>query len=108
MKGRISTPNNGKTRRIDMSSQLTETLWMLKHERKREMGSNMPEWDFLNESGVPLNETHWRRDIFNKALDKVEIRHIRTHDLRHSYTPHYFYKLVSLWHTYGINWGITA
>ena len=58
---------------------------MLKHERMREMSSNMPEWVFLNESGVPLNETHWRRGVFNKALEMAELRRIRTHDLRHTF-----------------------
>ena len=84
-KGKISTPKNGKGRHVDMSLQLTETLWRLKHEREREMKSKMPEWVFLDENSVSPNETHWRRDIFNKTLEKAELRHVRVHDLRHTY-----------------------
>jgi integrase len=28
---------------------------------------------------------NWRRRIFNKALEKAELRKVRIHDIRHSY-----------------------
>ena len=70
--------------RVDMSMQLTETLWMLKRERLRKIGENMPEWMFINEVGKPLEGHNWRKRVFNKALDMVDMRRIRIHDLRHT------------------------
>ena len=47
-RGKIGTPKNGKSRRVDMSMQLTETLWRLKHDRERKLGKDMPDWVFIN------------------------------------------------------------
>ncbi len=68
-----------------MSLQLTETLWMLKHERERILKDNMPEWIFHNQAGNLMNSHNWRSRVFNKALDKTELRHVRIHDLRHTF-----------------------
>ena len=38
-KGRIKTAKNGKSRRVDASMQLTETLWKLKKPRQLEKES---------------------------------------------------------------------
>ena len=84
-KGKLETPKSGKFRQVDMSIQLSETLWRLKREREREMGNKMPKWIFLSESGNPVNETHWRRRFFNPALELAELKRIRTHDLRHTF-----------------------
>ena len=80
----LSTPKNGKSRRVDMSLQLTETLWRLKHERQKEC-DDVLEWVFPNEVGNLINPNNWRRRIFYKALEKAELRQIRIHDLRHTY-----------------------
>src|SRR5262249_59590242 len=49
---RITTPKSGKTRRVDMSQGLTETLKTLHLERKKEAlrqgWGEMPEWVFCN------------------------------------------------------------
>ena len=84
-KGKLETPKSGKFRHVDMSIQLTETLWRLKRNRERGMSNKVPVWIFLSESGNPVNETHWRRRIFNPALGLAGIKRIRTHDLRHTY-----------------------
>ena len=84
-RGKISTPKNGKSRRVDMSLQLTETLWRLKRDREREWGTDIPEWVFINGIGNPIQEQRWRSDLFNKALNKAELRHIGYHVLRHTY-----------------------
>ncbi len=81
----LSTPKNGKSRRVDMSLQLTEILWRLKHERQKEF-DEMPEWVFPNEVGKLINPNNWRRRIFNKALDIAELRQIKIHLLRHTYS----------------------
>ena len=82
---RIETPKNGKSRRVDMSLQLTEILWRLKREREREMGDDIPEWVFISRKGTSINADNWRWRVFDKALEKAELRHIRVHDLRHTY-----------------------
>lgn len=57
-RGKIETPKNGKSRRVDMSMQLAEVLEGLKHERKLEAlkkgWGKIPEWAFVNHSGNPL------------------------------------------------------
>ena len=86
VKGRLDTPKNGKCRHVDMSLQLAETLWRLKHERETQFkGKKMPEWVFLNEQYNIVDTDNWRTRVFYKLLDKAEMRHIRIHDLRHTY-----------------------
>ncbi len=100
-RGKIDTPKNDKDRKVDMSKQLTETLWKLKQEREKkgipqvvfQLGQkkteqerkDLPEWIFVNENGLPMDKDNWRRRVFNKALEKAGLRRIRIHDLRHSY-----------------------
>ncbi len=88
-KSRTESPKNGKSRRIDMSKQLTETLNELKRQRIEDKLKNgwkdMPKWVFVSEKGTPLIEGHWREKVFNKVLEKAKLRKIRIHDLRHGY-----------------------
>ena len=87
-KGRIETPKNGQSRKVDMSQQLTNTLRELKHHRKVETlkrgWARMPEWVFVTMNGEPYHESYIRR-VFYKALKKASLRKIRVHDLRHTY-----------------------
>jgi integrase len=89
-RGRVETPKNGKIRRVDMSKHLTETLSELLHYRKIEKinkgWKKSPEWVFVNQSGNPVTDaTHWRSDVYQKALMKAGLRKMRIHDLRHTY-----------------------
>ena len=88
-RGKIETPKNGKKRKVDMSKQLTETLLKLKKERiaeKLKKGwKEMPDWVFISETGTAIDSSSWRKRIFEKALEKAELRKIRIHDLRHGY-----------------------
>lgn len=88
-RGRLETPKSGRTRRIDMSLQLTETLTQLKHDRKIETvkkgWKQIPDWIFISQKGTPVDEGHWRRRVFAKALEKAKLRKVRIHDLRHSF-----------------------
>lgn len=88
-RGRIQTPKAGKTRRVDMSMQLTDCLKALRHERKKETIKNgwveVPELVFITEAGNRIHDSIFRRREFKRALEKAELRKIRIHDLRHSY-----------------------
>jgi integrase len=87
--GRVTTPKNGKTRKLDMSTQLTDGLRTLMTERKAETlrrgWGQVPEWVFCNESGGPLDGDNLRHRVFYRLLEKAELRRIRFHDLRHTY-----------------------
>ncbi len=81
---RMTSPKSGKERRVDMSMQLTEVLWRLKRERLKQYGEDIPTWVFINTNGGLVDQSGWRRRVFEKTLEKAEIRHIRVHDLRHT------------------------
>ncbi|MBU4233713.1 MAG: site-specific integrase [Proteobacteria bacterium] len=89
VRGRVTTPKNHKTRRVDMSPQLAKTLKELKTDRKREAltkgWGEVPACVFINEAGQVLDEGNLRRRVFYPALAKAGMRHIRIHDLRHTY-----------------------
>ena len=86
---KIQTPKNGKTRRVDMSQQLAETLTAYRTECKKKgfaLGlGDAPEYVFTNEKGGFIDVSNWRRRVFWKALEKAELRRIRIHDCRHTY-----------------------
>ena len=88
-RGKIETTKNNKIRKIDMSHQLAETLQDLKHKRKLETvkrgWKSVPEWVFVNAEGHTLDGNNWRKRVFDKVLEKAELRKIRVHDLRHTY-----------------------
>ncbi len=98
-RGAMETPKSGKTRKVDMSRQLTDTLLKLQEEREgrgipkvvvsiNKGESNQPEvseWVFVNAVGNPIDYYNWLRRVFNPALEKGGIRQIRIHDLRHTY-----------------------
>lgn len=89
VRGSISTPKSGKSRRVDMSLQLTEALRRHSLESKKKalalgLGST-PEYVFTNDQGGMIDKNNWRRRTFKKALGKAGLRRIRIHDLRHTY-----------------------
>jgi integrase len=92
-RGKIETPKNGKTRRVDMSRQLTATLLELRRQRHKERRVEDLRQDhgedseliFMTASQKPLVASHWRSRVFNRALAKAGLRKVRIHDLRHSY-----------------------
>jgi integrase len=87
--GRTTTPKNGKTRRIDMSAQLTDTFKALLIQRKEETlrraWGEVPAWVFCNEDGRPLDGDNLRHRAFYKVLEQAGLRRIRFHDLRHTF-----------------------
>ena len=86
---KIETPKSGKSRRVDMSQQLAETLLAYRTECKKKgfaLGlGDAPEYVFTNEKGGFIITSNWRKRVFWKALEKAGLRRIRIHDLRHTY-----------------------
>ena len=89
VRGKISTPKNKKSRRIDMSLQLAEALKaheIISKKKGFALGlGDLPEYVFTNREGTPNDTNNWRRRVFKKALRKAGLREIRIHDLRHTY-----------------------
>jgi integrase len=87
--GRITTPKSGRSRRVDMSAQLAETLRTLLTSRKAETlrkgWPQVPDWVFCNEEGGPLDGDNLRHRVFYKTLARAGLRRVRFHDLRHSF-----------------------
>ena len=88
VRGKISTPKNGKTRQVDMSLQLAEALKERLKGFKLQLVDHKKDDDqfvFMNEDGRVVDKDNWRRRVFYKAIEKAEVRKIRIHDLRHTY-----------------------
>ena len=89
MAGRLTTPKNGKSRRVDMSRQLTETRRALLVARKAEAlrrgWGRVPDWLFCTEDGGALDGDNLRHRVFYKVLEKAPLRRVRFHDLRHTF-----------------------
>ncbi len=89
VRGHITHPKNGKTRRVDMSQQLTEVLQYLQTQCKTETlrcgWPEMPLWVFCSTTGGLLNKENLRTRVFYRCLTKAGLRHVRIHDLRHTY-----------------------
>jgi len=87
--GRITTPKNGKVRRVDMSAQLNEVLKGLlltrKEETPRKAWGDVPEWVFCNALGRLLDKDNLRHRVFYRVLAHAGLRQIRCHDLRHTF-----------------------
>jgi integrase len=76
-----------RRRRVDLSSQLLSTLveWRrFQQARALHKGTNCPIWIFPSLTGTPLEERNIRH-VFNRMLEKAALRHIRVHDLRHTF-----------------------
>jgi integrase len=88
VRGRVSTPKSRKSRRVDMSPQLTDALLIHQTESKKKglrLGVGELELVFTNEGGNVIDVNNWRSRVFNKTLKKAGMRHIRIHDIRHTY-----------------------
>jgi integrase len=85
--GKTTTPKNRKSRKVDMSKQLTEVLRDLKGKEWKEAAkNNRPTLQHVfpgNGKRVPgLNAF---RNALRDCLKGAGLRHVRIHDLRHSY-----------------------
>jgi integrase len=102
-RGQITTPKNGKTRKVDMSAKLAEVLdamlsrrraAALEKEMEKPAGERrdaaavvnavMEDWLFQTPTGTQLDPSNVRK-IFNKLLTSAKLRRVRFHDLRHTF-----------------------
>lgn len=87
--GVLTTSKPGKSRKVDMSQQLAQTLKGLHVERKKETlrrgWKEVPLWVFTTGKGTMLDPDNFRARDWPKLQAKAEMRHFRIHDLRHTY-----------------------
>jgi integrase len=78
--GTLGTPKSRRSRRaIDMPPTLEQALQQLSTSRRSE-------FVFCSERGTPLDADNFRHREFPAALQRAQLRRIRFHDLRHTYT----------------------
>jgi|SRR5712692_2695095 len=87
--GHIYSPKSGRSRRVDMSPHLTETLWTLRGRRKEETlrrgWQGMPDWIFTTAAGTHLDPDNFRVRVWAKIPTRGGLHMIRLHDLRHTF-----------------------
>jgi integrase len=78
--GTLGTPKSRRSRRaIDMPPTLERALQQLSTTRRSA-------FVFCSERGTPLDADNFRHRVFPEALRWAQLRRIRFHDLRHTYT----------------------
>jgi integrase len=78
--GTLGTPKSRRSRRaIDMTPTLEQAL-------QQRSATRRSEFVFCSERGTPLDADNFRHREFPAALRRAELRRIRFHDLRHTYT----------------------
>ena len=85
--GKEGTPKNGKTRTVDMTPHLTETLKAFKVEKQKDAlrsGKPFSEWVFTFNGRDPMTPPTIKTAL-DFCLDKIGVPHMRIHDLRHTY-----------------------
>jgi integrase len=84
----VSSPKSGKGRRVDMSAVLAGALnQRLVKARETALAAGQPlsDWVFTDPRGGRLEGQNFRSRIWKLLLAKAGLRHVRIHDLRHTY-----------------------
>jgi len=89
-RGRTELTKSGKIRRVDMSRQLCEAFRGAREIRRAQRAIQGKDLDpgervFQNGAGSPLDESSIRNRILGPCLRDAGLRHIRFHDLRHTF-----------------------
>ncbi len=87
VRGVMTTPKSHQCRRVDMSAQLSVALreWRAVQEvRWQKKGKDLPLWVFPSVTGTALEERNVRH-VFERLLTAAGLRHVRLHDLRHTF-----------------------
>jgi integrase len=85
---KVTSTKTKHNRRVDMSLQLTETLSRLSTARREaalKSGNPVSEWVFVTPTGSRVDPDNLRRRVWEPLLKAAGLRHVRLHDLRHSY-----------------------
>jgi integrase len=91
VRGKVSLTKSGKIRKVDVSDSLLAALLDLRRKRKEALlavGKNeLPatDWIFENREGGFQDMKNLKNRHFHKCLQKAGLRHIRFHDLRHTF-----------------------
>ena len=81
VRGRLTTTKTEKTRKIDLTPSLVSELRKLKLQSQ-----GKGKWVFQNKVGNHVDMDNFRDRVWYPTLKKNELRRIRLHDLRHSYS----------------------
>lgn len=91
----FTSPKNGRSRRVDMSWELRETLVALRTQRFDTAvlrgTMTIPDVVFCGAHGHPLSPS-WLSKIHKRVCAAAHLRGIRVHDLRHSYATIQLYE----------------
>jgi integrase len=111
VRGELSVPKSGRTRRVDLSDVLYDTLRerytgrfekvipfdpAVAAEQEARRAAALDEWIFPDVAGGPLDASNFRKRVFGPLLVAAELRKIRIHDLRHTYASLLFQKGAAL------------
>lgn len=87
--GHFVTPKSGKSRRVDMSDQLSATLKTLHTARKKltlQKGwKDVPEWVFISQVGTLVDPDNFRKRGFLRLAKAADLPELHIHDLRHTF-----------------------
>jgi len=91
VRGRVETPKNGRTRRVDMSQQLVQVLRgeiAIRKAQLLRLGKSADQlddvWLFQNGDRNPLDDSKVRK-VFTRVLAKAGLPRRNLHSLRHSF-----------------------
>ncbi len=88
-RGSTTAPKSGKSRRVDLSAQLVDTLRVLRVASQkralRDGRGELPAVVFASDAATPLDGDNFRRRVWPRLFAKAELREMRIHDLRHTY-----------------------
>ena len=82
----VGDTKTGKERRVDMTDRLYSELEALLKRRQREglkAGTGLHPYLFHRDGEIWAQQSV--RNVFGRILTKAKLRHVRVHDLRHSY-----------------------
>jgi integrase len=88
-RGRTTRPKNGKTRKVDMSKQLGETLAAhLTAQKRVAMKQGAGEVTGLVFDSGRNNRERFIQRLHQRTLKKAGLRHMKFHGLRHTFASH--------------------
>lgn len=90
----FSTPKSHKSRLVDMSNQLRQTLLAHRLQLFQKFHGQLPECAFQNHKiqlvfpngdGKPQDADNLRSRVFHKVIEKADLPKFRIHDIRHTF-----------------------